>query len=133
MEKVKLKLVDRAIIVKVVLSLANGNEKAEIPMLLDTGAKFSLIDKNTLESFGYTLKNASDIIFKGVGKEKLLGKKIKVKSIQLHKLKRQNFEIVAYDFPTITAMQYQGILGLDFFLNQSFTINLKNKEFYFNQ
>ncbi len=132
MEKVKLKLVDRAIIVKVVLSLANGNEKAEIPMLLDTGAKFSLIDKNALESFGYTLKNASDITFKGVGKEKLLGKKIKVKSMQLHKLKRQNFEIVAYDFPMITTMHYQGILGLDFFLKQNFTINLKNKEFHFN-
>ncbi len=101
-------------------------------MLLDTGAKFTILDKGFLQRLGYNDKKADKKAFLGYGGKERVGSLVKIKSIKLHKLKRKNFEVLADDMPLGFLMYCSGILGLDFFLNQSFTINLKNKEFYFN-
>lgn len=132
MIKDKIEIINNAAFVEVFFTDFISGQIVSAKMLLDTGAKFTILDKGFLQRLGYNDKKAPKEAFLGYGGKERVGSLVKIKGIKLHKLKRKNFEVLADDMPLGFLMYCSGILGLDFFLNQSFTINLKTKEFNFN-
>ena len=107
--------------------------KFEFRLAVDTAATHTTIDSNMLYLAGYELKDSIG----EVNIETSNG----VIAVELYNLKMfesigkniENFEVQVYDFLAhgITS-NYDGVLGLDFFCNSRFTIDLINQEIYIN-
>jgi hypothetical protein len=132
MNNTKFVVIDKSIFINVEIILPNSKEKKEVPMLLDTGAKYNIIDSSLLKKLGYDLNLYHSFTFRGFGSKDLIGKEVKISSMKLHKLKRTNVSVIAYDMPLYFLQYCFGIIGLDFLRNQIFTIDLKNNEFHFS-
>lgn len=105
--------------------------KFELKLAIDTAATHTTLDSNMLYLAGYELKDS-------VG-EVNIETSNGVITVELYTIKEfssigkilKNFEVQVYDFLShgITS-NYDGVLGLDFFKNSKFTIDLVNNEIY---
>lgn len=96
----------------------------DLIFIIDTGASYSIVNKKTLKALGYTNKD----FFKterlqGFGGNVKNVNFLKLNSIAFLGLQRNNFEVGITDFKA--NVFYDGILGLDFFLNHKLCIDFK--------
>ena len=109
------------------VSITGTNGIREFNFILDTGASVSVFNLRLLESIGYSRKDYfKSENLKGFGGSRIKADLLKVKSAKSLGLKRNNFIIGVIDFGYTT--YYDGILGVDFFLNHKLCIDFKKHE-----
>ena len=110
----------------IILLLAILDRKVAFRLALDTAATHTTLDSNMLFLSGYELKNA-----KGEVEIETANGAIRVNLYEVHHLEcvgleRNDFEVQVYDFLAhgITT-DYDGVIGLDFFRNHKFCVDLR--------
>jgi len=102
-----------------------GNEGIrDFRFIIDTGASYSIINEKILKPIGYSKND----FFKterlnGFAGNSIVVDFLKVKTFNCLGLIRRNFEIGAMEFSPRAF--YDGILGIDFFLNHTLCIDFK--------
>jgi len=92
--------------------------------IVDTGASHSIIDKNFIKTIGYTANDYTKTEnLSGFGGNIVKTSFVKIKSLSSLGLIRRNFEIGVMEFSSKAF--YEGILGIDFFLNHKLSIDFK--------
>jgi hypothetical protein len=100
--------------------------KYELQMLLDTGASHTTIDSNALYINNYDLKNKLGTAEIETANGIIPVDLFEVKALSALGITRKEFPIQVYDFISHGIFSnYEGVLGLDFFENTEFCINLK--------
>ena len=104
------------------------NEDYKMKMVLDTGASYTTFDINALHFVGYPLGN---II--GTGMVETANGKIEVGICRVEKMAAfghtiKDVPVQLYDYLAHGIVSdYDGVLGLDFFQNTKFTIDMINQ------
>jgi len=131
MNKIKFKrdTSDDLIIVKALIE-----NKFEFHLAVDTAATHTTLDSNMLYLAGYELKDSIGEVNIETSNGVITVELYNVKIFESIGKMVENFEVQVYDFLAhgITS-NYEGVLGLDFFQNSKFTIDLINNEIYFNE
>ena len=113
----------RKIPVKVLIKGKTGIR--DFIFIVDTGASHSIINAALLKSIGYLSSDyCKSENLMGFGGNSIKIDFLETRSIFCLGLKRSNFVIGVHDFKLSTF--YDGILGVDFFLNHKLSIDFKN-------
>jgi len=103
-----------------------------IPMVLDTGASHTTIDSTTLMLAGVFTGNNEQVVLLETAKGIVEAKLSKLKSFKSLNKKIDDFEIQTYDFIAAGILsEYDGVIGLDFFQNTHFCIDLQENSISF--
>jgi predicted aspartyl protease len=104
------------------------NEVHDFKMMLDTGASHTTFDINALLVAEYSIGNIveTDIVETASGMMEV--DVINIKSISAFGHTVRDMKVQMYDFYKHGILSdYDGLLGLDFFENTEFRINMKNQ------
>jgi hypothetical protein len=104
------------------------DEKHVFKMMLDTGASHTTFDFNPLYIANYPVTDiiGTDIVETASGMMEV--DIIQTKAISAFGLTVRNMKVQMYDFLKRGVLsEYDGMLGLDFFENTEFRINMKNQ------
>jgi hypothetical protein len=110
-------------------------DKFEFRLAIDTAATHTTLDINMLYMAGYELKDSVSEVAVETSNGVITVECYRVKTFESIGKKIENFDVQVYDFLAhgITS-DYDGVLGLDFFQNSCFTIDLiKNEIFIINE
>ncbi len=107
--------------------------KFEFRLAVDTAATHTTLDSNMLYLAGYELKDSIGEVNIETSNGVITVELYNVKTFESISKTVNDFEVQVYDFLAhgITS-NYDGVLGLDFFQNSRFTIDLINDEIYIN-
>ena len=113
----------------VIIINATLENKFKFRLALDTAATHSTIDSNVLYFSGYELKNTKGEFEVETANGIIIVERYDVVMIECLGIKKLNFEVQVYDFLAhgITS-DYDGVIGLDFFSENKFCIDIKKKE-----
>ena len=96
---------------------------------LDTGASHTVIDLAALMIAGYDLQDSVRTVQLETGNGSVEGYIFKVSTFTALGITRRNMEICSYDFfGSNVFAEIHGVLGLDFFANKKFCIDLSKFE-----
>lgn len=110
--------------VPVKISIKGSAGIRDFVFIVDTGAAHSIINSKLLKSIGYSQKDCFKTeSLSGFGGNSIEVDFIRVKSAFCLGLLRTNFVLGCNEFRS--TVFYDGILGLDFFLNHKLCIDLK--------
>jgi predicted aspartyl protease len=108
----------------VVTILIDG--KHDFKMLLDTGASHTTIDSNALYMIDYDSKDTAGIVEIETGNGIIEAEILEISTLSSLGLTRENFPVQVYDFLSHGIFSdYNGVLGLDFFKETKFCIDMK--------
>ncbi|GHU59370.1 hypothetical protein FACS189411_16110 [Bacteroidia bacterium] len=117
---------DREAISGVIIITVELGGKHNLKMLLDTGASRTTIDSTALYMTDYQLGKNLGVATVETANGIVEVEEFETGSISSLGIERQNFPIQIYDFLAHGILSdYDGVLGLDFFENTVFCINLK--------
>jgi len=103
-----------------------------ISMVLDTGASHTTIDSTTLMLADVFTGNNEQVVLLETAKGIVEAKLSKLKSFKSLNKKIDDFEIQTYDFIAAGILsEYDGVIGLDFFQNTHFCIDLQENSISF--
>jgi len=103
-----------------------------ISMVLDTGASHTTIDSTTLMLADVFTGNNEQVVLLETAKGIVEAKLSKLKSFKSLNKKIDDFEIQTYDFIVAGILsEYDGVIGLDFFQNTHFCIDLQENSISF--
>ena len=98
----------------------------KLALALDTGASHTTIDLTPLLIAGYEMKDAIRTEQIETASGVIEAHVFMVKEFSSLDIKRQNIEICAYDFFSYQLItDFDGVLGLDFFENVKFYVDMK--------
>ncbi|GHT14903.1 hypothetical protein AGMMS4956_13700 [Bacteroidia bacterium] len=118
----------------VVLVTVNLDKKRDMQLVLDTGASCTAFDSNVLLMEGYVLGNSIGTMCVETSNGIIDVDVFVVESLSAFGITRHNVQVQVYDFLAHgISSTYQGVLGLDFFEDTEFCINLKNNTIQINQ
>lgn len=101
----------------------------EIRLAIDTAATHTVIDFNVLLMLGYQETNAVKTILVETANGIMNTKIYKINTFSSLFKSKSNFEVISYDFLEKGLLStYDGVLGLDFFMNNVLTIDFINNE-----
>jgi hypothetical protein len=104
------------------------DEKYEFKMAIDTAASKTTFDFNALHFFGYPVGDITETCIVETAAGIMEVGVIDVKSISAFGHQISNPKVQVYDFLKQGVISnYDGLLGLDFFENTEFIINMKNR------
>jgi len=130
MKKIKFKreITDDLIIVNALIE-----NKFEFRLAVDTAATHTTLDSNMLYLAGYELKDSIGEVNIETANGIITVELFNVKTFESLGKTLENFEVQVYDFLAHgISSNYDGVLGLDFFHNSRFTIDLINNEIFIN-
>jgi predicted aspartyl protease len=108
----------------VVTILIDGRH--EFKMLLDTGASHTTIDSNALYMIDYNSKDIVGIADIETGNGIIEAEILEVSTLSSLGVTRKDFPVQVYDFLSHGVFSdYNGVLGLDFFEDTKFCIDMK--------
>lgn len=100
----------------------------DVRLAVDTGASKTVVDFTELMMAGYRQSQAIGIEEFETGKGNIQASVYRVQEIEALGITYQNFEISSYDFLANGVLSdIQGVLGLDFFAEHRFCIDLKKR------
>jgi len=98
----------------------------------DTGASHTIIDSTALMLAGIFPDTNGQVVLLETAKGIIEAKLTKLKSFKSLNKKFDNFEIQTYDFIAAGILsEYDGVIGLDFFENTHFCIDLQENSISF--
>jgi hypothetical protein len=98
----------------------------DFKMLLDTGASHTTIDSNALYMIDYNSKDVAGMAEIETGNGIVEAEILEISSLSSLGLTRKNFFVQVYDFLSHGIFSdYNGVLGLDFFKDTKFCIDMK--------
>jgi predicted aspartyl protease len=98
----------------------------DFKMLLDTGASHTTIDSNALYMIDYNSKDIVGIADIETGNGIIEAEILEVSTLSSLGLTRKDFPVQVYDFLSHGVFSdYNGVLGLDFFKDTKFCIDMK--------
>ena len=113
---------------------AKIGRRANINLLLDTGASKSVFDKDLFEEYITEVGDEDEIKSTGIGSGEITSKKANLYNLTLGKFKFDNHELVLMDLSHINEMysnftdkKIWGLLGGDFLAKHNASINYKSK------
>jgi predicted aspartyl protease len=108
----------------IVTILVDGRH--DFKMLLDTGASHTTIDSNALYMIDYDSKDIVGIADIETGNGIIEAEILEVSMLSSLGLTRKDFPVQVYDFLSHGVFsEYNGVLGLDFFKDTKFCIDMK--------
>ena len=117
----------------VIIVNATIQNKYKLRLALDTAATHSTIDSNVLYFTGYELKNSRGKLEIETANGIIIVERFSIKNFECLGILKNNFEIQVYDFLSHGIVSdYDGVLGLDFFKDNKFCIDLNRKEITIN-
>ncbi|KJH69349.1 aspartyl protease family protein [Aliterella atlantica] len=113
----------------VILLLAVIDHKFTFRLALDTAATHTTLDSNMLFLAGYELKNSTGEAQIETANGAIRVELYEVQHLECAGLQHSNFSVQVYDFLAhgITT-EYDGVVGLDFFRNHKFCVDLRTGE-----
>jgi hypothetical protein len=128
--KFNLQTEDDLIVLTTHIKLFRQNLYYPLSLVLDTGASHTVIDLNMLLIAGYHKSLRLDKQIKVQTATKIIdADKFLLEEIKFLDRTFQNFEVTTYDFlAQDDVLDYDGVLGLDFFKGTKFCIDLKKQE-----
>jgi len=103
-------------------------EEHNFRMMLDTGASSTTFDINSLLFFGYPVGNVVAVNTVETASGMMEVDVIETKSVSAFGHTVRGMKVQMYDFYKHGILSdYDGLLGLDFFENTEFRINMKNQ------
>jgi len=103
-----------------------------VSMALDTGASHTIIDETALILAGVLPSDNGQVVLLETAKGIIEAKLTKLKSFKSLNKKFDDFEIQTYDFIAAGILsEYDGVIGLDFFQNTHFCIDLRENSISF--
>jgi hypothetical protein len=105
----------------------------DFKMLLDTGASHTTIDSNALYMIDYNSKDITGTTEIETGNGIVEAGTLKIAALSSLGLTRKNFPVQIYDFLSHGIFSdYNGVLGLDFFEDTKFCIDMKKNTITIN-
>ncbi|MEO8150976.1 MAG: retropepsin-like aspartic protease [Bacteroidia bacterium] len=128
--KFKLATESDLIVVTTLIKLKSRNIYYPLSLVLDTGASHTVIDLNMLIVAGYDKSLRLDKNVKVQTANKIIdADKFALEEIKLSDRSLINFEVTTYDFlAQDDLLDYDGVLGLDFFKDTILSIDFKRGE-----
>ena len=115
--------------VDVIIVNATIQSKYKLRLALDTAATHSTIDNNVLYFTGYELKNSKGEFEVETANGIIIVERFDLLNFECLGIKKDVFEVQVYDFLSHGIISdYDGVIGLDFLLNNKFCIDLQQKE-----
>jgi len=103
-----------------------------VSMALDTGASHTIIDSTALMLAGIFPNEKSQTVLLKTAKGIIEAKLTTLDSFKSLNKKFDDFEIQTYDFTAVGILsEYDGVIGLDFFQNTHFCIDLEENSISF--
>jgi predicted aspartyl protease len=126
----KLESEDDLIVITTYIKLHGKPLYYPLSLVLDTGASHTVIDLNILLVAGYDKSLRLDKNVKVQTANKIIdADKFKLEEIKVIDRVLKNFEVTTYDFlAQDDLLNYDGVLGLDFFRDTQLLIDFKNSE-----
>ena len=113
----------------VIIVNATIQDKYKLRLALDTAATHSTIDSNVLYFTGYELKNSKGEFEVETANGIIIVERFDLLQFKCLGIKKDFFEVQVYDFLSHGIISdYDGVIGLDFLLNNKFCIDLQQKE-----
>jgi predicted aspartyl protease len=98
-----------------------------LALALDTGASQTTIDLNPLLMAGYEIKNALRTVPLETASGIIEASIFVIKSLTILGITKRNIEVCAYDFFAYHLLtDFDGVIGLDFFEDVKFCVDMKN-------
>jgi hypothetical protein len=98
-----------------------------ISLALDTGASHTTIDLTALQIAGYGINDVLETTNIETASGIIEAYIIEIKEFKAFGITKHNFKVCAYDFFAHHVLSdFDGVLGLDFFLNYKICIDFKN-------
>jgi predicted aspartyl protease len=98
----------------------------DFKMLLDTGASHTTIDSNALYMIDYNSKDIVGIVDIETGNGIIEAEILEISTLSSLGLTRKDFPVQVYDFLSHGVFsEYNGVLGLDFFKDTKFCVDMK--------
>ena len=115
--------------VDVIIVNATIQGKYKLRLALYTAATHSTIDSNVLYFTGYELKNSKGEFEVETANGIIIVERFDLLNFECLGIKKDVFEVQVYDFLSHGIISdYDGVIGLDFLLNNKFCIDLQQKE-----
>ena len=115
--------------VDVIIVNATIQSKYKLRLALDTAATHSTIDNNVLYFTGYELKNSKGEFEVETANGIIIVERYDLFEFECLGITKDVFEVQVYDFLSHGIISdYDGVIGLDFLLNNKFCIDLQQKE-----
>ncbi len=115
-----------------VIALVNGTQR--LKLILDTGATVTTIDSNVLYMAGYRPEDSVGTEMVETASGIIETDLYELKEFKLLGILRKNFVIQAHDFLEYGIISdYNGLLGLDFFEEYKFCIDMITNELTINK
>ena len=113
----------------VIIVNATIQGKYKLRLALDTAATHSTIDSNVLYFTGYELKNSKGEFEVETANGIIIVERYDLFEFECLGITKDVFEVQVYDFLSHGIISdYDGVIGLDFLLNNKFCIDLQQKE-----
>lgn len=117
----------------VIIVNATIQNKYKLRLALDTAATHSTIDSNILYFTGYELQNSKGKLEIETANGIIIVERFSIENFECLGILKDNFEIQVYDFLSHGIVSdYDGVVGLDFFKDNKFCIDLNKKEITIN-
>ena len=117
----------------VIIVNATIQNKYKLRLALDTAATHSTIDSNILYFTGYELQNSKGKLEIETANGIIIVERFSIENFECLGILKDNFEIQVYDFSSHGIVSdYDGVVGLDFFKDNKFCIDLNKKEITIN-
>jgi predicted aspartyl protease len=98
-----------------------------LALALDTGASQTTTDLNPLLMAGYEIKDALRTVPLETASGIIEASIFAIKSLTILGITKHNIEVCAYDFFAYHLLtDFDGVIGLDFFENVKFCVDMKN-------
>jgi predicted aspartyl protease len=126
----RLETEDDLIVVTTYIKLHRQNLYYPLSLVLDTGASHTVIDLNMLLVAGYTKNLRLERQVKVQTANKIIdADKFVLEEIKILDKRITDFEVTTYDFlAQDDLLDYDGVIGLDFFKNTILTIDFQKQE-----
>ena len=104
----------------------------KVRLALDTGATHTVVDLSEVIVAGYGLNDSIGLEEYETANGNVMASIFRIRRFEVLGEKRADFTISAYDYLASGVLaDINGVLGLDFFQNRTFCINMEKKEISF--